>query len=105
MLVVKIELWPGGNKERAKEIGRTYIANTGGTAKRGDYKVAVCHKNSNFEEIPKELRKVTIGTTEDYIDKGKKAMRSGDVFNYPKLSYNVWRLVLRALKVCFKEEK
>jgi hypothetical protein len=37
MLVVKLELWPFGEKAAAREIGRIEIGNVGGTAERGRY--------------------------------------------------------------------
>lgn len=91
MLVVKIEMWPRGQEDRSFEIGRTYIWNKGGNDKRGDYNVAVKRKG-DFER------------KDGYLP-SKGAMRSGEVINYPRLSYNVWRLVLRALKSAFPEEK
>ena len=44
MVVVKIELWPYGIKERAREIGRLNIVNDGsGDTRIGHYKVEVKH--------------------------------------------------------------
>lgn len=89
MLVIKIELWPKGDGSKARELGRTYIANTGtGTVKRSDYKVAVCRKGS--KKCP-WFGKV-------------KAVRTGEVKNYPRQSYSVWRLITRALLSAFPEE-
>lgn len=82
MIVVKVELWPLGFESKKRELGRMHISNQGsGSAKRGDYKVQV-------------MRKGTKGTVQ----------REGEVKNYPRLSYNVWRLVTRALKSAFPEE-
>jgi hypothetical protein len=72
-------------------LGRMYIWNKGGVTdpKRGNYGVAVCKKGSYdvpFGRIP------------------EKTTRTGEVTNYPRLSYNVWRLIARALKSCFPEE-
>lgn len=93
MIVVKIELWPLGYEGNKRELGRMYIANDGtGTQERGDYKVAVCRKGSPI--IPS-----TWGFTN-----GAKPAREGVVLNYPRKAYNVWRLILRALKDCFPEE-
>lgn len=89
MLVVKIELWPFGQEEKAEEIGRMYVSNDGsGTRKRGNYDAEVCRK----------------GTTERPAS-GGTATRTGRVEDYPRQSYNVWRLVTRALKSCFPEEQ
>lgn len=82
MIVVTIELWPKGIKSRRRELGRMLIDNQGGTVKRGDYRVRVMRKGSET-----------------------KVLREGEVNNYPRLSYNIWRLVCRALKGTFPEEK
>lgn len=37
MLVVKIELWPGGREQEATEIGRAAIVNVSGLADLSDY--------------------------------------------------------------------
>jgi len=89
MIVVKIELWPKGDSQKAREIGRSYIANVGGNMKKGDYEIAVCRRGSK--------RCPWFGET--------KAVRQGTIKNFPRLSYNVWRLVTRALLSAFPEEK
>lgn len=92
LITVKIELWPWGDEKRAREIGRMYIANVGGTVERGDYDVAVCRRGTM--EVPQPVD-----------PEGPKATRSGEVKNYPRLSYNVWRLIARALLSAFPEER
>ncbi len=82
MIVIRIELWPWGFESRKRELGRMLIDNVGGTNKRGDYRVRVLRKGSET-----------------------KVLREGEVMNYPRLSYNIWRLVCRALKGTFPEEK
>lgn len=76
MIVIKIEMWPKGFKERAYELGRMYITNDGTSKdpKRGNYKIKVVKK----------------GTTD-------KVSREGEVENYPRKSYPVWELVKRAI--------
>lgn len=91
MITVKIEMWPGGSEKCKREIGRMYIANVGGTADRGDYMAAVCRRGSVV--VPQPIN-----------PKGPKPTRSGSVLNYPRLAYNVWRLVCRALRDAFPEE-
>jgi hypothetical protein len=82
MIVVKIELWPMGFESKKRELGRMHIINRGGTAKRGDYRVRVLRKGSK-----------------------NKVLRECKVENYPRQSYNIWRLICRALKGTFPEEK
>lgn len=94
MIRVRIEMCPLGDErpEAVREIGRLYIANVGGDAARGDYEVAVCRRGSTAVPAP--------------IDpSGPKATRAGGVRSYPRLAYNVWRLVARALQACFAEER
>jgi len=83
MIVVKIELWPFGYESKKKEIGRMLIDNRGVSDdhKRGDYRIRVLRKGTS------------------------KVLREGEVHNYPRKSYNIWRLVCRALKDVFPEEK
>lgn len=40
MLVVRVEVWPGGNEARAKEIARVGIANVSPGSEYSDYEVA-----------------------------------------------------------------
>lgn len=97
MLVVRIELWPHGEETKAREIGRTYIANVKSNGKRADYKVAVCRRGTTTCPWPHGS---------DLENKKRpEPVRIGSVKNYPRTSYNVWRLVLRALRDCFPEER
>ncbi len=77
-------------------LGRMLIWNKGTqpSPKLGDYGVAVLKKGQEgtFDE-------------DDYHTWRKpsedKTTRKGEVTNYPRLSYNVWRLITRALKSAF----
>ena len=81
MIIVKVELH-SAITGTVSELGRAQICNTGGgTAKRGNYLAEVLRKNS------------------------KEVLRVGRVDDYPRLSYNMWRLVIRALLSCFPEER
>lgn len=92
MIVVKIEMWPKGVEGKKREIGRTYIYNAGGTDQRGDYEVRVCRKGDHDPGVRR-------------IQTGEGFTRTGRVENYPRQSYNVWRLVVRALRAAFPEER
>lgn len=70
-----------------------YIANDAtGTKNNCHYDAAVCRKGS--QDVPKPLD-----------PKGPAATRTSRVTDYPRLSYNVWRLVMRTLRGAFPEEK
>jgi hypothetical protein len=93
MLVVKIELWRHGDPKQVTEVGRMYIANNGtGTADLGSYEAAVCRRGTS--KVPQPIS-----------PSGPKATRSGRVDAYPRRSYNVWRLIARALLSAFPEER
>jgi hypothetical protein len=100
MIVVKIELWPMGDEPRKREIGRMYIANDGNRSVEdpnfGDYYVAVNRRGT---------AEVSLMVDEnDRVYHAKGVTRAAKVLNYPRLSYNVWRLILRALRGAFPEE-
>lgn len=40
MIVIKVELWPGGVKERRRTIARAEVANIGGDSEIGIYRVS-----------------------------------------------------------------
>lgn len=88
MLVVKVELHSARTGE-ITEIARAIIANVGGTNELGDYTVRVGRKAKQFDN-----RTVW-----------HKPFRTGEVKKYPRLRYNVWRLVIRALLSAFEEEQ
>jgi hypothetical protein len=95
MIVIKLEMWPHGDESKAYELGRTYIANVGGTPERGDYRAAVCRKGKS--NIP--------WGRDSEGNPNPPPTRIGHVHDYPRQSYNVWRLVIRALLDCFPEER
>lgn len=77
MIVVKVELWPGGHESHAKEIGRMKIHNTcySRDAKRGDYGIRLLRKGSL-----------------------KTVRRIARVLDHPRLSADVWNLIRKALE-------
>jgi polyisoprenoid-binding protein YceI len=81
MLIVTIDLHPatGG---KVKRLGRMMIFNDGtGTLDRGNYGVEVYRRGSE-----------------------NMVQRHGTVKAFPRKSYNVWRLIARALLSAFPEE-
>ena len=90
MIVIKVELWSAITKE-VKPLACAVIANKGTSRnpKRGDYNIWVSRKGS-FGDFKKTM---------------DNPIRTGEIHNYPRLSYNVWRLVIRCLKEAFPEEK
>lgn len=88
MIIVTIEMC-GAVSKRREVLGRMAICNRGDSTNpmRGNYDVAVQRRGASPE---------TILTS---------PARQGEVLDYPRLSYNVWRLVLRALRSAFPEER
>ncbi len=90
MIVVTVELH-SAITGKVSVIGRTIIHNVGTSAdgRLGDYQVAVANRRDATG-----LRAIL-----------QRPQRRGEVRQYPRLSYNVWRLVIRALRSAFPEEK
>jgi hypothetical protein len=87
VLVVKVELH-SAITGKIKPLAQMIIANTGGTEKRGNYVVKIAHQRQ-------------IG---DLRSNWHEPQREGIVENYPRVSYHVWRLVLRALRSTYPQE-
>lgn len=81
MLVVRIELWPRGDKLKARTLCAATIVNDGtGTPEFGNYKVILSHS----ENMPKHVRKGPY-------------YKDGIVTGFMR-SLSPYHLVLRALK-------
>jgi len=95
MILVRIELH-STNTGKVTEIGVMRIGNVGNNPDPsvGDYEVRVQRRNER--PLP--------DVKADFEGWEKPTTRKGEVKNYPRLSYNVWRLVARALKSAFPEE-
>lgn len=91
MIVVEIKLY-GAVTRRVTTLGRMIIANDGQSKdpKKGSYNVWVLRKGSEIRSLEAQMAEAT---------------RRGRVENYPRAAYNVWRLIMRALKASFPEEK
>lgn len=91
MIVVKVELH-SAITGKVTRLGKMVIGNDGtGTGRIGNYDAWVLRKADAENHITR--------TTLD------AATRKGRVENYARQSYVIWRLVLRALRACYPEEK
>lgn len=90
MIVVKVELHSAITKQ-VTLLGSAVIHNVGtsNNGKLGDYDVLVARK-PDAADLEKVFR---------------QPLRCGGVRRYPRLAYNVWRLVIRALASAFPEER
>lgn len=88
MLVVRVEIWPFGNADARREIGRTYIWNDGtGDIERGNYNVAVLGEDGADVIVAREPILA-------------HAIAKGTVAAYPRGPRNLWPLVRDALRAC-----
>lgn len=90
MLVIKIEMWPFGEESKSYPIGRMYIWNKGtahkqSDGKRGDYGFCIMRKDKV------DLHRQDVDETD--------VVASGNVDNWPRLSYSVWKLVAKCLEI------
>ena len=85
MIRVTIELLPFGYEKNKKTLGTAIISNTGtGTLSKGNYKFKLMNKMKS------------------------RTWKEGKIYDFPRLSLNVWHLLYRVLKEAFdnkKEEK
>jgi hypothetical protein len=80
VLVIRVELWPGGDERRKRELALMTIANDGtGDIKTGNYVGSVFRKGALAEDCT------------------KRPLRSAEVKGYKRLNLHVWNLVARML--------
>ncbi len=93
MIVVKIEIWPGGDVGRKRDAAIMTIANIGGDQERGDYQVHLTHQaGSGFgpAELPDPVD----------VSHGRGVWKSGVVRGFKRQS-GAARLVFTALRALF----
>ena len=79
MLVVTFEIWPKGDKEKARQLGCIMLANDGtGTLEKGNYNVVASH-------------------TGKYFGTRAGAFKRGKVKGFPR-KLSPYRLLYRALE-------
>jgi hypothetical protein len=90
MIYVRIELWPGGCKERARILQEGLIYNTGGDRTTGEYEFKLS-KVGGFKADDRALRTAQV----------KNVLRSGEVKGFPRLRLYAPDLLLRVLRLAF----
>lgn len=81
MIVITVELWPGGSPERKELLGTGIIANDGtGTATRGNYRAVFSKRGDTVQDLLK-----------------KKIWRAGGVSGFPRKQLTAWDLLGLAL--------
>jgi hypothetical protein len=95
MIYLRVEMWPGGNRERAYVLGEGTITNDGaGDLTTGSYDVALSAtspigRSAGFGRDPRRVPHKELG------DGG--VWRRGRVEGYPRASLVMWHLIARAL--------
>ncbi len=99
MIIVKIEMWPGGKGgSRVREIGRMVIYNEGGTqtATRGNYVARLMRRSSADQMLREEL--VEALDSKELFDRFEITDGPVQISEYPRLAYSAWALVSRCIK-------
>lgn len=83
MIVVNVELWPGGDASRKRLLSRAVIGNDGtGSVGTGNYNVWL--GRVGVMELPHR----------------RKPWKQGRVEGFPRARLNSWHLIYRALRAC-----
>lgn len=61
-MVVRIEIWPGGDKQAAFEIGRMDVTNVGTVADLGAYAASVTQRATPIIGVPSFVRNVRVAS-------------------------------------------
>lgn len=77
MLVIKVELWPGGDAGERREIAHMRISNISNLAERSDYRIVATEQPSDITGMPD-------GMSESFVVQNHKRRQS------------VWAIVGRA---------
>lgn len=94
MIVVKVELWPKGNEQAARELSRVYV-------RRAD---TVDETHANYEAaVMRKGEKLAPWTLFLGGNKTRKPVRNAWVRNYSGRSYPVLFLIFKALKALYPE--
>jgi hypothetical protein len=80
MIYIRVEMWPGGFKKRARLLGEATIANVGGERSQCDYEVKLL-------KSPEYARPGNVGSV----------WKGGIVRHFPRQRLGPWDLLLRAL--------
>ena len=93
MLVVRIELWPRGDRSLARTLGIAKLTNVGGDRSRGNYQVQLFGAGSSRRKtaLPDEPWKSQAPRQQGYVD------------GFARQSRNAWDLLLEGLLVAMAD--
>ncbi len=92
MIVIKLEIWPRGDHNRARPLGVATIANVGGTLQTGNYECRLFKAPEYSKQA--ETRPLHEMLTRP---KSKETWRKGTVAGFSRLKLGPWDLLFRAL--------
>lgn len=92
MIYIRLEIWPQGNKARARVLHEGIIHNTGGSMTTGDYEY-LFSKKGGFKASDPELQRAEV----------RNVIRRGEVKDFPRLRLYATDLLFRALRSAFGE--
>lgn len=100
MIVIRMELWPGGDKSRAEHLGTATIANVNRMDDMrhiGNYEYLVMEHSQSAEG---DLVEVFPESRFNLSQRGsaKKKWKSGGVAGFPRLKLGAWDLLYRVLQ-------
>lgn len=103
MIVVTIEVRSANDPNYRQIIGTMMIGNVGthDDGRKADYDVHVVRRN----DAAHFARVLTPHRNEPVRALRSCAARRGRVDRFPRRSYNIWRLVSRAIRAAFPEER
>jgi hypothetical protein len=92
VIYIRLELWPQGNKARARVLHEGIIHNTGGDGSTGEYEYLFSCKGG-FKATDRQIAAVEV----------KNVVRRGEVKEFPRLRLYAVDLLYRALRSAFGE--
>jgi hypothetical protein len=92
MIFIRVELWPGGDRSRARTLSEGIIHNTGGDHRVGEYEY-LFSRVGGFKATDRQLATADV----------KNVLRRGEIKGFPRLRLYAHDLLFRALRFAFGE--
>jgi two-component SAPR family response regulator len=90
MIVIKVDMWPGGDSKRAYNLFEAIIHNVSRLSTLSDYEYVIS-KRGGFKTTPDKIARVDV----------KHILRRGIVTRFPRLRLGAADLLYRCLKAGF----
>jgi hypothetical protein len=97
VIYIRAEIWPKGDRKRARILAEATIENRGGTQSRGNYLARLSNrsgfKSSKGLYSDPELTRVC-------APRASSVWKAVEIVNFPRLNLGVWDLLFRVLRAC-----